>query len=42
MNIKILPVGFDDKEILRNLLEKYDHEFSYYDKRDVKHLGLYG
>lgn len=42
MNIEIIPVGFDDKEILRNLLEKYDYEFSQYDKRDVNQLGLFG
>lgn len=42
MNIELVPVGLDDKEILRNLLEKYDYEFSQYDSRDVNKLGLYG
>lgn len=42
MNIEIVPVGADEKEILRNLLEKYDYEFSQYDNRDVNKLGLYG
>ena len=42
MNIEIVPVGIDDKEILRNLLEKYNYEFSQYDQRDVNGLGLYG
>lgn len=42
MNIEIVPVGIEEKEILRNLLEKYDYEFSKYDNRDVNKLGLYG
>ena len=42
MNISIVPVSKDEKEILRNLLEKYDYEFSQYHKRDVNDLGLYG
>ncbi|MBL4937686.1 GNAT family N-acetyltransferase [Clostridium sp. YIM B02515] len=42
MKIDIIPVGLEDKEILRNLLEKYDYEFSQYDDRDVNKLGLYG
>lgn len=40
--IKIVPVSEDKKEILRNLLEKYDYEFSQYDKREVNDLGLFG
>ena len=42
MNIEIVPVSIEEKEILKNLLEKYDYEFSQYDKRDVNTLGLYG
>lgn len=42
MEIKIVPVEVSEKEILRNLLEKYDYEFSQYDNRDVNKLGLYG
>lgn len=42
MTVILKPVGIDDKEILRNLLEKYDYEFSQWDKRDVNKLGLYG
>lgn len=42
MKIEIVPVGIDEKEILRNLLEKYDYEFSQYDNRGVNKLGLYG
>lgn len=40
--IKIVPVKIEEKEILKNLLEKYDYEFSQYDNRDVNILGLYG
>ena len=42
MNIKIEPIKIEEKEIIRNLLEKYDYEFSQYDNRDVNDLGLYG
>jgi predicted acetyltransferase len=42
MKVEIVPVGINEKEILRNLLEKYDYEFSQYDNRDVNKLGLYG
>lgn len=42
MVVELKPVPVDEKEILRNLLEKYDYEFSQWDKRDVSKLGLYG
>lgn len=42
MKIELVPVTIDEKEILKNLLEKYDYEFSQYDNRDVNKLGLYG
>lgn len=42
MNIELKKVNIEDKEILRNLLEKYDYEFSQWDNRDVNKLGLYG
>lgn len=42
MNVELKQVAVDEKEILRNLLEKYDYEFSQWDKRDVNKLGLYG
>jgi len=42
MDISIVPVKTGEKEILRNLLEKYDYEFSQYDNSDVNDLGLYG
>ena len=42
MNITVEPVKRDEKEILRNLLEKYLYEFSQYDDKDVNAIGLYG
>jgi predicted acetyltransferase len=42
MEIKIEPVKIEEKEILRNLLEKYNYEFSQYENTDVNNLGLYG
>lgn len=42
MIAELRQVSVDEKEILRNLLEKYDYEFSQWDKRDVNNLGLYG
>jgi predicted acetyltransferase len=40
--IELVKVEVTEKEILRNLMEKYDYEFSQYDNRDVNQLGLYG
>ncbi|WP_124098039.1 GNAT family N-acetyltransferase [Ruminococcus sp. Marseille-P6503] len=42
MNIEITKVKEEEKEILRNLLEKYDYEFSQYDGRDVDENGNFG
>jgi hypothetical protein len=42
MNINIVLVNKEEKEILRNLLEKYGYEFSLYNNLDVNDLGLYG
>lgn len=42
MEFALEQVEVWQKEILRNLLEKYDYEFSQYDGRDVNALGLYG
>jgi predicted acetyltransferase len=42
MNITIELVKEEEKEILRNLLEKYRYEFSQYDDCDINNLGLYG
>lgn len=42
MNIKLELVGKDKKEILRNLIEKYETDFSQYDEQDVNDLGLFG
>jgi hypothetical protein len=40
MRVELKQVTVDEKEILRNLLEKYNYEFSKWDKRDVNKLGL--
>ena len=42
MNIKIEKIKIEKKEVLRNLMEKYNYEFSQYDDTDVNCLGLYG
>jgi len=42
VHVEIRKAGLDDREILANLLEKYDYEFSQYDKRGVNKLGLFG
>ena len=42
MEIKLVPAKKSQKEILRNLLEKYGYEFSQYDQMELDELGLYG
>ena len=42
MNVELQLIEIEDREILSNLLEKYDYEFSQYDNRDVNKFGLYG
>jgi len=42
MEIQIDLVRKEQKEILRNLMEKYLYEFSQYENMDVNELGLYG
>jgi len=42
MDIIIDPVKKEEKEILRNLLEKYGYEFSQYNGLDINNYGLYG
>lgn len=42
MKVELKQVTEDEKEILRNLLEKYSYEFSQWDKSDMNDLGLYG
>ncbi len=39
---ELVAVKRGEKEILRNLMEKYNYEFSQYDMREVNALGLYG
>jgi len=42
MQVTLRQAERAEREILANLLEKYDYEFSQYDGRDVNKLGLYG
>jgi len=42
MRVELMAVQRDEKEILRNLMEKYDYELSQYGGGDVNQLGLYG
>ena len=41
MDISIELVKKEEKEVLKNLLEKYQYEHSQYDKRDVNNSGLF-
>lgn len=40
--VEVTVAREDEKEILRNLMEKYLYEFSQYDHKPVNALGLYG
>ena len=40
MDITIESVKKEEKEILKNLLEKYEYEFSQYNNLDVNELGV--
>lgn len=42
MKFEMVPVKEEEKEVLRNLLEKYNYEFTQYEGGDVNSLGLYG
>ena len=42
IQIELCPVSIEEREILANLLEKYDYEFSQWDGRCVNELGLFG
>lgn len=42
MKIDLLPVDISKKSILNNLLEKYNYEFSQYDKIPFNDEGLFG
>jgi len=41
MNVEIRPVTPDEKNTLNNLLEKYNYEFSQYDRIPFGADGLY-
>ena len=42
MIIELQEVELEEKEILKNLLEKYEYEFSQWTNKEVNKLGLYG
>ena len=42
MDIEIQPVPLEDKSILQNLMELYQHDFSEYDGADVDEHGCFG
>lgn len=42
MNTEIKRVSLEEKDTLANLLEKYNYEFSQYDKRQFDSNGLFG
>ena len=42
MNVLLKKIPVEDKQVLRNLLELYQYDFSEYDKKDVNKHGLYG
>jgi predicted acetyltransferase len=42
MNVELRLVQLEEREILMNLLEKYEYEFSQFNDKDVNKLGLYG
>ena len=42
MKIEITAIGRNEKEILLNLMEKYEYELSQYFVHYVNELGLYG
>jgi hypothetical protein len=41
MDIQVVEVNNDEKEILQNLLELYCYEWSQYNKLDVNQFGSY-
>jgi len=42
MNVLLKKVAIEDKQVLGNLLELYQYDFSEFDKADVNDHGLYG
>lgn len=42
MRVELQPIAIEEREILANLLEKYNYEFSQWDGRYVNELGLFG
>ena len=42
MKTTLRKAELEDREILANLIEKYEYEFSQYNNKDVNKFGLYG
>ena len=42
MDIEIIKVVEEEREILARLIELYEYDFSEYENSDVNFLGLYG
>jgi predicted acetyltransferase len=42
MDVQIAPVEWDQKPVLRQLLELYNYDFSEYDDEDIGECGWYG
>jgi predicted acetyltransferase len=42
MKITLRKAELEDREVLANLIEKYEYEFSQYNNKDVNKFGLYG
>ncbi len=42
MKIEICTVKYEDKQVLANLLELYNYDFTEFDPEDVNEHGLYG
>jgi predicted acetyltransferase len=41
MNIEVSPATFEERPILRHLMELYQHDFSEFDGADVNPFGIY-
>lgn len=42
MNVELQPAAIQDKPVLRQLMELYNHDFSEFDGTDVDEHGIYG
>ena len=42
MEIQLIEASIDQKQILRNLMELYNYDFTEFEQEDVNEFGLYG